>query len=255
MFEGNIQMYEETIFMSTKTKTGYDRILKKIDPLIRSMSSKVYIPGYSNEDIRQEVARIAIEGIDSYDSTKNVRLSTFLHIHLRNKIISLIKHHNKISNDASTSFDADLGTCECGGKIIFKKDSDNKDLSGECFECTSCKKESQNSYRRSREELVFSSIPVDDSEESSDFQSKLSTDDNIFYRDGYSGDVDIDAVLRKIREDIDAKTAHVLKRICVDGLSIKDAASEVGLTGWAASVKIKKLANNDDIKTLLRKAM
>lgn len=252
MFEDNIQMYEETIYVSTITKQGYEKILKKIDPLIRSMSAKVYIPGYTFEDIKQEISRIAIEGIDSFDPSKKVRLSTFLHVHLRNKVISLIKHHNKIANDASVSLDLDLGLCECGGRFIQKKQEDNF-IYSEIICCNSCNKITNQSYRRSREELVFSSLgSKEPSEEQVDFQSTLSTDDSIFSKDGYSGDIDIDAVLRKIREEIDPNTAHVLKRICVDGLSIKDAAAEVGLTGWTASVRIKKLAEHEEIRSLLK---
>lgn len=252
MFEGNIQMYEETIFVSTSTKQGYEKILKKIDPLIRSMSTKVYIPGYTFEDIKQEISRIAIEGIDSFDPSKKVRLSTFLHVHLRNKVISLIKHHNKIANDASVSPELDLGQCECGGRFIHKKQEDNY-IYSEIISCNSCSKVTNHSYRRSREELVFSSLGAKElSEDQVDFQSTLSTEDSVFKKDGYSGDIDIDAVLKKIKEEIDPNTAHVLKRICIDGLSIKDAAAEVGLTGWTASVRIKKLAEHEEIRSLLK---
>lgn len=252
MFEGNIQMYEETIYISTVTKQGYDKILKKIDPLIRSMSTKVYIPGYAFEDIKQEISRIAIEGIDSFDPEKKVRLSTFLHVHLRNKVISLIKHHNKISNDASVSLDVDLGICDCGGRIIQKKQEENI-MYSDITCCISCGKSTNHFYRRSREELVFSSLGTKEpSEDQVDFQSTLSTDDSFFSRDGYTGGVDIDAVLKKIKEEIDPNTAHVLKRICMDGLSIKDAAAEVGMTGWTASVRIKKLADHEEIRSLLK---
>jgi RNA polymerase sigma factor (sigma-70 family) len=251
MFEGNIQMYEETIYISKKTKQGYDKILKKIDPLIKSISSKVYIPGHTFEDIKQEVSKIAIEGIDSYDPLKKVRLSTFLHVHLRNKTISLIKHHNKLSNDASVSIDMDLGNCSCGGRFILSKqdESDNIDI----VICSSCNKKHDQIHRRSREEVIFSSIPTKDKDDEYDFQSSLSNDNNFFHTDGYSGDIDIEAVLKKVSEEVDPSTAHVLRRICVDGLSIKDAAAEVKMTGWAASVKIKKLANNEDIRFLLKK--
>lgn len=252
MFEGTIQMYEEKIYVSTYTKQGYDKILRKIDPLIKSMSSKVYIPGYHFEDIKQELSRIAIEGIDSFDPGKNVRLSTFLHVHLRNKAISLIKHHNKIANDASVSLELDLGNCDCGGSLIQKKDENNNIISDIIF-CNSCDKKTAQFYRRSREELLFSTIKTrEEADEGQDFQSTISNDDNFFAKDGYTGGVDIEAVLKKVREDIDPKTSHVLKRICIDGLSIKDAAAEVGMTGWSASVRIKKLAENEEIRALLK---
>jgi len=251
MYEDNIQMYEETIYVSTVTKQGYERILKKIDPLIRSMSAKVYIPGYAFEDVKQEISRIAIEGIDSFDPEKKVRLSTFLHVHLRNKVISLIKHHNKISNDASVSLELDLGLCECGGKLVQREEADSNNSDSTI--CNSCKKVTNHFYRRSREELVFSSISTQEqADDQADFQSTLSMDDAIFSKDGYSGSIDIESVLKKVREEVDPNTAHVLRRICVDGLSIKDAAAEVGLTGWTASVRIKKLAEHEEIISLLK---
>jgi hypothetical protein len=38
----------------------------------------------------------------------------------------------------------------------------------------------------------------------------------------------------------------------VDGLPIKEAAAEVGLTGWAASVRIKRLSENEKVRELLK---
>jgi RNA polymerase sigma factor (sigma-70 family) len=250
MFEGNVQMYGDTFFISTKTKKGYDKVLKKIDPLIRSISSKIYIQGYTFDDIKQEVTILAMEGIDSYNPDKNVRLSTFLHIHIRNKVISMIKHHNKLSNDASLSIDSDFGFCDCGDKVTidYANIKDNDETA-----CSYCRKKTKNIFRKSREEIVFSSIKnKDDESENLDFQSSISESDSLFYRDGYTGNIDLELILKKVKDDIDPKTAFILKRICVDGASIKDAAKEVGMTGWSASLKIKKLANIDEFRYLIK---
>ena len=116
-FEGNVKLYNEEFYVNTGTGEGLDRVLKKIDPLLFKMSNSLFIPNYAPEDVKQELAIIAIEGVRSYDSTKNVKLSTFLHIHLHNKIISKIRSKNKLSNNAfSVSENASLpDTCECGG--------------------------------------------------------------------------------------------------------------------------------------------
>jgi len=39
--------------------------------------------------------------------------------------------------------------------------------------------------------------------------------------------------------------------VCLDGHSIKDAAKRVGLTGWAASMRLKKIKTNRIINDLL----
>lgn len=251
-FEGVVQMYEEEILISKEKRTGYDKVLEKIDPLMRSMASSAYIPGFGFDDVKQELLRIAVEGIDSYDHDKSVKLSTFLHTHLRNKFISLIKHHHKIANDA-TSFDQpDYGKCECGGSmVLIFKNQNTADVS----KCSDCGKENQNSYRRSREEIVFSSIMIksDDSEEQTDFESVVANEDGIFQKDGYAQkEVDINTIISLIEKESDSKTAHILRRTCIDGVSIKDAAAEIGLTGWAASVRVKRLSENEKIRELLK---
>jgi len=251
-FEGPIQMYEEEIFVNKETRLGYEKVLAKIDPLINGMAAKAYIPGHTFDDIKQELLRMAVEGIDSYNHDKSVKLSTFLHIHLRNKLISFIKHHNKISTDASYHDTSDYGKCDCGGVL---KPASSEPQYSDVTKCPDCKKEFQNSFRRSREEIVFSSISIssDNSEEQADFESIIANEDGMFQKDGYaSKEVDIHAIISLIEKESDSKTAHLLRRTCVDGLPIKEAAAEVGLTGWAASVRIKRLSENEKVRELLK---
>ena len=99
-FAGKVKVYNEEFYIDANSGTGLDKVLAKIDPLLFKMSKSLFIPGYSVEDVKQELAILAIEGVRSYDSTKNVKLSTFLHIHLHNKIIAKIRSKNKISNNA-----------------------------------------------------------------------------------------------------------------------------------------------------------
>tara|TARA_R100000152_G_C6723715_1_gene149294 strand:- start:149 stop:766 length:618 start_codon:yes stop_codon:yes gene_type:complete len=96
-----IKMYNDEIEINKDSGFGFDKVLKKIEPLIISLSSKFKIDNYSQNDMIQELYVIAIEGIRSYDHTKNVKLSTFMHIHLHNKIISKLKSSFKKSNNAS----------------------------------------------------------------------------------------------------------------------------------------------------------
>ncbi len=150
MFKGVVRMYDESVYIDTSTCEGYGRILERIDPLLCKMASKTYISGSNFEDIKQDLSVIAIEGINSYDPKKNVKLSTFLHIHLRNKLISKIKSANKLSNDASffkTNKDG-MFVCHCGNSMTPPTDK-------ESITCDECGKVHSGFYRRSREEINF----------------------------------------------------------------------------------------------------
>jgi len=96
-----VKMYNEEIEINKETGLGFDKVLKKIDPLIHSLSLKFKIDNYTNGDVKQELYTIAIEGIKAYDHNKDVKLSTFMHTHLHNKIISKLKSSLKKSNNAS----------------------------------------------------------------------------------------------------------------------------------------------------------
>ena len=74
VFIGSTEFYDETIYINTKTGEGLGRALKKIDPLLCKMASSTYIEGFSFQDIKQELALIAIDGIRSFDSDKNVKM-------------------------------------------------------------------------------------------------------------------------------------------------------------------------------------
>jgi RNA polymerase sigma factor (sigma-70 family) len=215
-------MFDDIYYVDTETGEGVDKVLKKIDPLLCKMASKTYISGYSFEDIKQELAIIAIQGIRSYDPSKNTALSTFLYKHLDNKLISKLKSANKMSNDAD---------------LLYNPGDPNTKI------------------RRAKEELSFSQcgsryndgeeIPFEYSVEESDgfYQSPVKRYDN----------VNFEVSINKITENIDKKTAKILHLICFEDYTIKDAAAEVGLSGWAASIRIKNLAKKHSIKSVLGK--
>jgi len=246
-FEGIVEMYEEEVWINTRTKEGYTRVLERIDPLLCKWASKTYMSGYTFEDIKQELSLIIIEGINAYNPSKKVKLSTFLHTHLRNKLVSKLKSVNKLSNDAyGLSEKSKLEICTCGGVIT-------KGVS--CYTCNECGAQHKQIYRRSREELIFSAMPKTDpgsGEEYGEFQNSLSNSDGL-YSGGTSSydDVELEMAIGKLSKVIDDKTLMILKMVCLEGYSIKDAANNVGLTGWAASMRLKKLSRYKIINDLL----
>ncbi len=255
-FKGTVTMYDEEVYINKLTKEGYTRILERIDPLLCKWASKTYMPGYQFEDIKQELSLIIIEGVNAFDTNKNVKLSTFLHTHLRNKLVSKIKSVNKLSNDAYSLHEkVELEICECGGVIseIKTRDFNNNIVSK--YSCKECKKEFKRSYRKSREELVFSAMPKtnpNSGEEYAEFENTLSNSDGFYSNGGtYYEKIDLEMAISKLSEIIDEKTHTILRMVCLEGHSIKDAANEVGLTGWAASMRLKKLGRYKIINDLL----
>ena len=248
MFKGLVKMYDESLYINTDTKEGYGRVLERIDPLLCKMASKTYIPSSNFEDIKQDLSIMAIEGIDSYNPDKKVKLSTFLHIHLRNKLISKIKSANKLSNDASFFKTSDAFLCSCGEEI--RVDKSNSPVT-----CPGCGKQHASTYKRSREEINFGAIPKrspSDGEEYAEFETTLSSEDGLYPtpRSDYA-DVELSLLIDKLSDSLDPTTSSILKMVCLEGYSIKDAAAKFGLTGWAASMRLKKLSRYSILRDLM----
>lgn len=245
-FEGLVEMYDEKIFISKITKEGYDKILKRIDPLLCGWASRAYMPGYSFEDIKQELSLIAIEGINAYDPNKNVKLSSFITTHIKYKIISKIKSLNKLSNDASLIKLSDEKThCSC----------ETPDIDTYENICKTCDSPPKPEYRSSRSEYSFSSLNKDlltNSGEQIPYDGMVSNADSFYFNGTSEYDkADIDIALERLEKSLDEKTFKILKLVWIEGHSKEYAASQVGITGWAASQKLKRLIKNNVISDLL----
>ena len=253
LFSGNVKVYNEEIFVDSVTGLGIDRVLKKIDPLLFKMAKSIYIQGYAVEDIKQELAVLAIEGIRSFDASKNVKLSTFLHIHLHNKIISKIRSQNKLSNNASSSIeDSSLpDACDCGSTIFMVETKGGE----ERRECVSCNKLYTKKLKNAKHEIPFSVMDekVDQNEDGKLlFIDSVPRDNSVFGGNQDSEDeMEISSSIESICQDLDEKTAKIVRLVCLEDYSIKDAADEVGLSSWAANVRLKNLSKNKKIKDML----
>lgn len=119
-----VKMYDEEYEICHKSCSGYEKVMNKIDPLVNKYARKLCAFGLDFEDSKQEVLIILIEGIKNYDEKKQVKLSTFLHVHLNNKVISKMKTLSKKSRCATLSKDEKFAR-----EIAFSKLSE-KDLDG-----------------------------------------------------------------------------------------------------------------------------
>lgn len=255
MFAGQAKVYNEDIFVDSSTGTGLDSVLRKIDPLLHKMSRSIYIPGYTTEDLKQELAILAIEGIRSYDGTKNVKLSTFLHIHLHNKIVSKIRSKNKLSNNASASIEnASLpDTCNCGSTIFMVETKSGE----ERRRCVSCDKLYTKKLKNAKTEIPFSVMDerIDHGDEGKiSFVDSVSRDGSMFAQVTNPEDlVEMSGALADACSDMDDKTKQLIQLVCLEDYSIKDAADKIGMSSWAANVRLKGLSKNKKVRELLSK--
>lgn len=256
-FSGNVKVYNEEFFVDANTGVGVGRVIAKIDPLLFKMSKSFYIQGYGQEDVKQELAIMALEGIRSYDSSKNVKLSTFLHIHLHNKIISKIRSQNKLSNNATSSLENSSlpDSCDCGNHIFMINEKNGLEVSRKC---TSCDRVYKKEIRSAKSEVLFSQvdekIEVSDqsSRETANFLESVAREDSIFPPDLLPEErMELEASILSVCSGIDEKTAQIIKMIALEDYSIKDAAEEVGISSWAANIKLKNLARNKKFRELL----
>jgi RNA polymerase sigma factor (sigma-70 family) len=226
-FIGQAEVYDEKISINTKTGQGVDKVIKKINPLLCKMASKTFISGYNFEDLKQELSIMSIEGIKYYDSSKGVKLSTFLHIHLKNKIISKLKTQNIDKKNASW--------CHVGAQTSTSK------------------------IPRVKEAVNFGDIKLtqtDDSNDAQQIDGKLKDGNSQILGGGRAisyNDVDFEVSLRKIIEKLDNRTKTIIELMYFQDFSLKDAAEEAGLSDWAASVRLKKLSEKRSFKVLFNK--
>lgn len=219
-YRAYVQVYDESIYVDTFSGEGFDRVMLKIDPLLCKFASTTYITNASFEDVKSELAILALEGIKAFEPYRNVKLSTFLQTHLHNKIISKIKSENKMSHDAYG---------------LYEKNSDG-----------------MSKLKKVRSEIHFSQFEKPGSEtENVSFESSI-PDYGGLHSSGISNYdlVDFETSLLKISSKLDSKTRRIIELVYFEDYSIKDAAESVGLTGWAASMRLKKLAIRGAFKSI-----
>lgn len=253
-FSGMAKVYNEEFFIDANTGAGLTRLLAKIDPLLFKMSHSLYIPGYESDDLKQELAIMAIEGVRVYDATKNVKLSTFLHIHLHNKLISKIKSKNKLSHNAFNVAEGHSlpSVCECGSGNFLITEKGGEELTRECV---SCDRIYRKNIRTAKREVSFSAIDsgrTDINHSHTSFIDGVEDGGSVFGRTlSEVESIEIERSIDSACENLDEKIASMLKMIAFEDYSVQDAAEEVGMSPWSANLKLKTLAKNKKIKDML----
>jgi len=95
-FVGKAFVYDEEVFINTITGEGYDLVIKKMKNYIHWYSGKIRLTGFEREDIKQLIILILLDGMRRYNPFLKIKLSTFLYVHIKNRIVSRIKEEMRV---------------------------------------------------------------------------------------------------------------------------------------------------------------
>jgi RNA polymerase sigma factor (sigma-70 family) len=235
-FVGNAVIYDELIFVDTNTGKGYDKIIKKMDGFINWYSSKIRLSGFEREDIKQLIIAIILDGVRRYDPKYNIKLSTFLYVHIKNRMASRIKEENRLSLNATHNELSYRFICQCGN-IMRAPKNDNT----QCDHCLSYINNSWDVRLECSKPISLDSLISGENEYNNEYE---------FSYDGYSNVEQAEKKMdfRNIIKNEDKITRKIAEMVYFYDCSITDAANEVGLSCWATSLRLKKLKYNQNMQ-------
>ncbi len=250
-FIGNALIYDEEIYINTITGEGYDLVIKKMKKYIDWYSGKIRLSGFEREDIKQLIVLILLDGIRRYNPKLKIKLSTFLYVHIKNRIVSRIKEETRQSLNATYNEQYYRCMCVCGTYVMIRR----KDLNN--ITCKSCLSSMNTNWIIRPEHfdpisldnlLSFANENDSDKISSAYYNGQKNGFIDFFGHIDEIDDIDRTLDVDNIFKNEDAITRKIANLIYEQDYSITDAASTVGLTCWAASVRLKKLSNKKYIK-------
>lgn len=249
-FIGKALIYEDEVFINTETGQGYDEVVTKMKPYIDWHSGKIRLAGFDRDDIKQLIVVIMLDGIRRYNPTLKIRLSTFLYVHVRNRLISRIKEETRQSLNATYNTPHYKFICPCGASFSSSKD--------EAKFCKTCQTPVSSSWTIRAEHTepvsldgIMSSANDDDSSDKASrihYNGRHNSLIDFFGKVESTEDIDRDLDFSNILSGEDEVTRKIAELMYNEDYSITDAAKEVGLTCWAASLRLKKLKSKKHIR-------
>jgi len=254
-FIGKAFIYEEEVFINTFTGEGYDVVVTRMKKYIDWHSGKIRLAGFERDDIKQLIVTILLDGIRRYNPEikiggNKIKLSTFLYVHIRNRLISRIKEETRQSLNATYNASSYKFICPCG--VSF---SSNKEDAVGCITCKMPINETWIIRAEHCEPVSLDSIMYSaNDDESNDRASRIHYNSkhngliDFFGKIDTVDDVDRNLDFSNILDDEDDITRKIAELMYNEDYSITDAAKEVGLTCWAASLRLKKLKSKKHIR-------
>src|SRR5271169_3035249 len=85
-FRGLVRLYDEDIYIDTRTGKGYDEVIKKLSALVRKFMSRFHFNGNSSADTKHDIIVHILEGIPKYNPDRNTKLSTFIEMRVGRRL-------------------------------------------------------------------------------------------------------------------------------------------------------------------------
>lgn len=246
-FAGDVLVYDQSIFIDTNNGIGYEDVVNAMNPYIEWQASKIKLNGYDRDDIKQFVIMTILDGIKKYDPTYNTKLSTFLFIYVKNRIISKIQKQTNQSATATYNNVIYKFICKCGAYFISNKEEATKK------ECHKCKTLLDSTWiARPIRTQVMSLDNLTDSYgelniDKNISQSLMKTSSHINDIDSINGKIDINTII----EMEDEITGRIIDLVCNNDYSLTDAAKDIGMSCWATSLRLKNLKHKKYIQEII----
>ncbi|MFA5024044.1 MAG: sigma-70 family RNA polymerase sigma factor [Patescibacteria group bacterium] len=254
-FSGMVSLYEMSLFIDTRNGTGYDKVIKKLAPLIHKFTKRFHHYNSSVEDLAQDVAVHILEGIPKYDPRKDMKLSSFLEMRINRRLINDLRDMSRVRKNATfLNISFNRVTCECGYAFNTKQEI-SKTV------CMSCGKIGQFVKKNPCPISEVNESTLSANAEKCSKGEEIALDSLSLVDFGFIGNIQQnvdDAAISKCDifswiENEDPKLAEIIDLICFHDYTINDAATKVGLTKAGVSIKLKKLKDNERAKELLNR--
>lgn len=266
-FIGIAEVYNEKIFINTKTGEGYEALVKKLSHMIDQFARKYVLPGSTIEDGRQNVVLCILEGVKKYDPTKSMKLSTFLQMRINRRLINEIRNLGTESRNA-TILRTSLYkvNCKCGNRFTITTTGDEKLSSKKCDQCGKNIDQEGGVFPINKEPGSLSESNVVPFKKESwsgekgnltvfDVISDSSYDIPLVYGQKTSLEDSVIAKhdLERCLENEDPRVQKLIKYICFDDCSVKVASEKVGISHTSANNKLKRLQKKKLLQLLSSK--
>lgn len=240
-FVGFAKLYNSEVYIDTRDGTGYNTVIKKLNPLICKFALKFHFSGNTFEDTRHDVIIHILEGIPKYDPRKNMKLSSFLQMRVERRLINELRNKSKASRNATfLNIRTYNITCSCGCNFV--KTMAKNEIKY-CPECDSPIGHAIKSVPINMFEVNESMLISFDEDLETDIytntQEVVISDEVELLDEGVLRICD----MQKWFEDEDPRVVKIVELMYFHDYSITAAAKEVGLTGAGANMKLKNLKN------------
>jgi len=252
-FSGTVELYNKKIFIDTKTGDGYKELFHSIKKMVEYMASKYQIQGFDIDDNIQYINVCVLESIKNFDPTKNMKLSTFLQMIVKRRMI------NRLRDDRSDAKNAHMLNinrykikCDCGfiNSIIIGDENLNKDI--ECYQCWKQVDFSKKMKLNFQECNTYDYCFIPDDDYSSSSPEYHIQDINIFGEPNWlTDDVIINHI--DISDAIKSSDNYVgdsIKLIYEKDLNVRGVAEHLNISHGMVNFRLKALAKKNKIKEI-----